>query len=67
MTDPAKIIAGVDIAMRLVSKGLEMYEVLKKDDLTEDQILALIDIVNDEQEKAKSDLQALLGDTSPEA
>lgn len=57
----SKIKMGIDVAMRLISAGTEIYAVLKdKEDITEEELLDIINRENDEQAAARAELVAAL-------
>lgn len=65
MTDPVKIAAGIDIAMSLIQSGMEVYNAVKNDDLTDEDMLELIDKQNKQQLSAKERLLSLYGGGTP--
>lgn len=59
--DATKINAAIGIAFNLISSGVEIYNALKnKDNLSNDELLAIINRENEEQDKARQKLKELL-------
>lgn len=59
MTDPVKIAAGIDIVMGLIISGVEVYNALQDDSLTDADFLELINKQNEAQETARQKLTDL--------
>lgn len=60
--DPLKLNAIITIASSLVRSGFEILQTLKdKDDISDEDLLALIERENSEQEAAREKLKALIG------
>ena len=55
-----KIKVGIEIGLGLIQAGIEIVELLKKDNLTDDDIKAMIGKENAAQAAAKDKLQQLL-------
>lgn len=58
---PEKLAVAVDIAFNLIDAGSEIYRILKaSEDLSDDDILSLIQKENAKQDEARAALEALL-------
>lgn len=65
--DAKKIEAGVTIAFSLIQTAMEIYDTLKSNrNLSEQDLMALIDRQNDAQAKARAGLLDLIGGADAE-
>ena len=61
MPDSEKIVAGIEIGLNLIMAGTEIVNLLKdKDDITKEELLAIIKRENQEQAKAFSKIEEIL-------
>ena len=61
LTDPAKIIAAIDIAGGLIKSGVEIYDLVKNgEDLTEKDLQKIIDRQNAAQAAARQKIKELI-------
>lgn len=59
--DPVKLNAAIGIAFNLITSGVEIFNTLKgKEEITNEELLALIDRENNEQVEARQKLKDLL-------